>query len=100
MTISIISALARGRRAPVKPQLEGLAMKQLDASGFAEFDRLPDAAYVRMPVVSALFSVSPATIWRWSRMGTLPRPTRISGVTLWNAGQLRRSIQTAQQGRS
>lgn len=58
------------------------------------FDVLPDAAHVRLPVVMTLFGVSPATVWRWSRSGRLPQPTRISGVTFWNVGELRKILRT------
>lgn len=71
-------------------------MKRVDATALSEFDRLPDSAHVRMPVVSTLLAVSPATIWRWTRMGKLPRSTRISGVTLWNVGELRKMLNLSQ----
>lgn len=70
-------------------------MKRVDASALSEFDKLPNSAYVRMPVVSALLAVSPATVWRWTRMGKLPRSIRISGVTLWNVGDLRKILSLA-----
>jgi len=56
------------------------------------FDRLPDSASARVPVVAALFSVSVPTIWRWSRDGKLPAPTKRGGVTLWSVGQLRAAL--------
>lgn len=70
-------------------------MKLIDQSALRDFDHLPDSAYVRLPVVTALLAVSPATVWRWTREGRLPRPTRISGVTLWNAGELRSKLREA-----
>lgn len=57
------------------------------------FDALPDSAYVRLPVTSALFQISPATTWRWSKAGRIPAPRRLSeGVTAWNVGQLRKAL--------
>ncbi len=64
-------------------------MRDTDRSAFANFDGLPSAAGVRLPVVSALFAISPATVWRWCKSGHLPQPTRIGRVTLWNVGELR-----------
>jgi predicted DNA-binding transcriptional regulator AlpA len=56
------------------------------------FDKLPDSAGARAPVVAALFSVSLPTVWRWSRDGRLPAPTKRGGVTLWNVGALRQAM--------
>lgn len=70
-------------------------MNQVDASSLSRFDLLPDGAHVRLPVVAALFGVSPATIWRWSRAGTLPAPVHIGGVTMWNVGMLRARLREA-----
>lgn len=56
------------------------------------FDRLPDSAGARVPVVAALLSVSIPTVWRWSRDGLLPAPTKRGGVTLWNVGALRQAL--------
>ena len=56
------------------------------------FDKLPDSAGARVPVVAALFGVSIPTAWRWSRDGKLPAPTKRGGVTLWNIGSLRKCM--------
>lgn len=64
-------------------------MKRSDQSNFDSFDRLPESAGVRLPVVAALFGISPATVWRWSKAGALPAPSRIGRVTIWNVGELR-----------
>lgn len=59
----------------------------------AGFDSYPDSAYVRLPVVCALFQVSPATIWRWSKSNRTASPRRLSdGVTAWNVGELRKAL--------
>lgn len=57
------------------------------------FQALPDAAFVRLPVVCALFSISPATTWRWVQKSLLPTPRRLSeAVTAWNVAQLRKAL--------
>ncbi len=54
------------------------------------FDSFPDSAEVRAPIVRALFGISDATLWRWSRNGCLPKPRkRGPKVTCWNVGELR-----------
>lgn len=57
------------------------------------FDSLPDSANVRAPVVTALFGISAATLWRKAKDGKLPAPRRITDrVTVWNVGELRASL--------
>lgn len=58
----------------------------------ANFDRLPDSAHVRLPVVAGLFSVSNATIWRRVRAGLLPAPRKIGGATCWQVRDLRKAL--------
>lgn len=58
-------------------------------SALEHFDKLPDSASARVPVVAALFDISAPTVWRWARDGILPAPTKRGGVTAWNVGQLR-----------
>jgi len=71
-------------------------MKAIHTTALQDFDRLPDSANVRLPVVAALHGVSTVTVWRWSKNGTLPAPEKKGGVTAWNVGALRRAMaQTA-----
>jgi predicted DNA-binding transcriptional regulator AlpA len=59
----------------------------------AEFPYMPDAGYIRLPVVASLFACSPATVWRRVKNGTLPVPRKLSeGVTAWNVGQIRQAL--------
>lgn len=58
----------------------------------AQFDKLPDSAHVRLPVVVALFDVSVPTVWRWTRKGVLPTPLRLGRSTMWPVGELRKVI--------
>jgi len=64
-------------------------MREADRSALLNFDQLPGSALVRLPVVAALFSVSVATVWRWSRSGELPKPTHVGGLTFWRVDELR-----------
>lgn len=60
----------------------------------ASFDKLPDAAHVRLPVVAGVCSVGPATVWRWVKSGHLPKPVKLGpNVTAWNVGALRKAMQ-------
>jgi predicted DNA-binding transcriptional regulator AlpA len=57
------------------------------------FDGLPESAYVRQPIVQALYGVSAATVWRMVHRGELPAPRKLSArVTAWNVGELRRAL--------
>lgn len=67
--------------------------KEQHLHSLQNFDLLPDAAYVRQPVVEALFGCSSATVWRRVRSGIIPAPKKFSArVTTWNVGELRRSL--------
>ena len=70
-------------------------MKPIHAAALRGFDSLPDSAGARLPVVAALFAVSTPTVWRWSRQGLIPGPTKRGGVALWNVGELRRAMKVA-----
>lgn len=59
----------------------------------ANFDSLPDAAYVRLPVVKALYACSVASVWRGALSGRIPKPQKLSPrTTCWNVGELRKSL--------
>ncbi len=59
----------------------------------AQFDSLPDAAFVRLPVVAALHGVGPATVWRWVKTGRLVKPQKLGpNTTAWSVRDLRRSM--------
>lgn len=59
---------------------------------FEHFDHLPDNARVRLPVLTLLFSCSPATAWRRVRDGRLPAPRKDGRMTYWLAGELRAKL--------
>lgn len=57
------------------------------------FDQLPDCAWVRKPMVMALFGVSNTTLWRWGNEGRIPKPTLIGPrVSAWRVGDLRKFL--------
>ena len=63
------------------------------APSLAHFDTLPESAHVRLPVVAALHSVGPATVWRWVKSGRLPPPVKLGpNTTAWRVGELRRAM--------
>jgi len=57
------------------------------------FDRLPDSADVRLPVVAGLYACSEPTVWRGVKSGRIPAPRKRSpGCTTWNVGELRKAL--------
>ncbi len=63
----------------------------------ANFDSLPDAAFVRVGTVAGLFDCSVITVWRKAKDGTIPKPKKLSArVTGWNVGQLRATLKTSE----
>jgi prophage regulatory protein len=68
-------------------------MSTPDTSPLMGFDALPDAAFVRVETVAALYATTPSSVWRWSKSGHLPRPRKLGPqVTAWNVGDLRRAL--------
>jgi len=57
------------------------------------FDRLPDAAFVKQRIVERLFACSSATLWRRVKSGLIPPPNRLSiRSNGWNVGCLRTAL--------
>jgi len=57
------------------------------------FDSMPDSAFVRLPVIKALYGVSSATIWRGVKTGSIPKPSKLSErCTAWNVGLIRAAL--------
>ena len=58
------------------------------------FDRLPDSARVDIAVVCAITGRSRATIFRWVKDGTFPKPRKIGQGTynLWRVSDLRAAL--------
>lgn len=59
----------------------------------AQFTNLPDAAFIRLPVIKRLYGVSAATIWRGVKNKTIPSPVKLSErCTCWNVGLIRAAL--------
>ena len=59
-------------------------------ASLANFDQLPDSAFVRQTIVLGLFSCSKATLWRWVKSSRIPSPIKLGNrLTAWQVGQLR-----------
>ena len=57
------------------------------------FDAMPHSAFVRLDVVSALYGVSNATVWRNSKKGIMPSPKKLSErCTAWNVGEIKADL--------
>jgi len=63
-----------------------------DAAQVAAFNTLPDDARTKLPVVCAVFCISPATAWRKCKTGDLPAPHKWGGGTFWRVGALRDAL--------
>lgn len=62
-------------------------------SALLNFDSLPDSAFIRLPVIKALYGVSSATIWRGVKTGSIPKPSKLSErCTAWNVGLVRAAL--------
>lgn len=83
--------MTTGSGASLPKKNEGKTGGDIPAA-LANFDRLPDSAYVRLPTVAAWKGIAPATVWRWVLSKRLPAPHKLSpGVTAWKVGDLRRA---------
>jgi len=58
-----------------------------------DFDLLPESAYIRLPVMMSLYSVSAATIWRGVKKGTIPKPCKLTErTTAWSVKLVRAAL--------
>ncbi len=65
----------------------------------ANFDQLPDSAYIRLPVMIGLFGISSASIWRGVKNQSLPTPVKLTErTTAWNVGQVRADLALKAKG--
>ncbi len=66
-------------------------LKQTDS--LYNFDKLPDSAYVRLPVVTNLYAISATSVGRNVKTGHIPKPKKLtSRTTAWNVGELRAAL--------
>ena len=57
------------------------------------FDKLPDSAYIRLPVMKGLYGVSTASIWRGVKSGLICKPVKISErCTAWSVRLVRADL--------
>jgi predicted DNA-binding transcriptional regulator AlpA len=58
-----------------------------------QFDQLPNSAYIRLPVLKRLYSISAASCWRGVKNGTIPKPIKLTERTTgWNVGLVRADL--------
>jgi predicted DNA-binding transcriptional regulator AlpA len=64
----------------------------------ANFDQLPDSAYIRLPVMIGLFGVSAASIWRGVKNQSLPAPVKLTKrTTAWNVRLVRDALASKEE---
>jgi hypothetical protein len=75
-------------------------MNSQTLSALKQFDELPDSAYVKRPVVQALFGgISDEEVRRRTLDGRIPKPTKLgSRNNIWQVGQLRAALARLQGG--
>ena len=57
------------------------------------FDKLPDSAYIRLPVMKGLYGVSSASIWRAVKNHKIPSPVRLTQrTTAWSVKLVRADL--------
>lgn len=70
-----------------------MAVKNLTAE-LANFDHLPNSAYVRAATVAGMLDCSLNTVWRYAKTGVIPAPKKIGpALTAFNVGELRRALE-------
>ncbi len=70
-----------------------MAQKATIPEALANFDQLPDSAYIRLPVMKGLFGVSAASIWRGTKQGVFPKAIKLTErTTAWNVGLVRAAL--------
>ena len=66
---------------------------QVIPEALAQFDNLPDSAFIRLPVLKRLYGISAASCWRGVKKGTIPKPSKLSErCTAWNVGLVRAAL--------
>ena len=59
----------------------------------ANFDQLPDSAYIRLPVMKGLYGVSATIIWRGVKNSTIPKPVKLTErTTAWSVKLVRAAL--------
>jgi predicted DNA-binding transcriptional regulator AlpA len=61
----------------------------------ANFDQLPDSAYIRLPVMIGLYGGSAASSWRGVKNSTIPKPVKLTErTTAWSVKLVRAALAT------
>lgn len=69
------------------------ALQRTIPDALANFDQLPDSAYIRLPVMIGLFGVSAASIWRGVKNQSIPTPVKLTErTTAWNVRLVREAL--------
>ena len=72
---------------------------KLIPEALANFDKLPDCAYIRLPVMIGLFGISSASIWRGVKNQSIPKPVKLTErTTAWNVGLIRADLALKAKG--
>lgn len=59
----------------------------------SHFDDLPASAEVPARTLAALLDISEVSVWRWSKIGKLPRPRKLgANTTRFNVGEVREAL--------
>lgn len=70
--------------------------KELTSSipeALANFDAMPDSAYIRLPVMCGLYGVSSASIWRGVKKLSIPSPVKLTErTTAWSVKLVRADL--------
>lgn len=59
----------------------------------ANFDAMPDSAFIRLSIVKALYGISSSTVWRNCKAKKFPLPRKLSDrVTAWSVAEIRADL--------
>ena len=80
--------------------MKGIIMQQLKSEltksipeALANFDAMPDSAYIRLPTMRGLYGVSSSSIWRAVKNSKIPSPVKLTErTTAWNVGLVRADL--------
>lgn len=63
------------------------------SDGLADFDRLPDSAFVDFHVLSRVVGLGRTAVYRYIAQGRLPAPVKFTpGSSRWRVGPLREAL--------
>ena len=83
---------AKNPRTPEQLARARTRRKQRQQEAAAIFNSQPDDGLVQIHTPCAIFSCSPATIWRWVDSGKFPNPHKMGRLTVWRVGDLRAAL--------